>query len=73
MVLIEIAGLAICFPANLLANFVGSHCENPEDKDLLLPFASILFTFYPLIISLPEAHFKLIKYSVEQSLDEPIN
>ena len=34
-----------------------------EDKELFIPPTSVLFIFYPIIIALPEAHYKLINYS----------
>lgn len=64
MSLLEITGLVICIPANLLASTVGRYCSVGEDRDLLLPLSSVFFTFYPLVISLPEAHFKLINYTL---------
>jgi hypothetical protein len=52
------------------AVYAGSNTGTSDDRDCLLPITSIYFTFYPLIISLPEAHFKLIRYTMEQEADQ---
>ena len=61
MVLLEIGGVAVCFTLNLIFSHQG-HCWK-EDRDFFIPPAAILFTFYPLIVAIPEAHYKLINYS----------
>jgi|JI10StandDraft_1071094.scaffolds.fasta_scaffold55807_1 hypothetical protein len=33
------------------------------DKDILLPFSLMIFLFYPLLIYLPETHYKIIKFT----------
>ena len=63
-------GLALCLPANVLGVYVGANTGTSEDRDCLLPITSIYFTFYPLIISLPEAHFKLIRYTMDQEVNQ---
>lgn len=67
MVVLELGGLALCFVLNLLSSRKGHLWK--EDKELILPPASFLFTFYPIIIALPEAHYKLIKYSEQGGKD----
>lgn len=69
MLLLEIGGLAVCFALNLLLSRTGHKWK--EDRDFFIPPASILFTFYPLIIVIPEAHYKLINYSSQgETVDE---
>lgn len=53
MVLAEIAGLIISIPANFFASYLGCYCRIAEDRDMLLPLSAMIFTFYPLVISLP--------------------
>jgi hypothetical protein len=65
MLLLKLGGIALSFTLNLLFSHTGHHWT--EDPDFFLPPASILFTFYPLIIALPEAHYKLINYSTQST------
>jgi hypothetical protein len=76
MVLLELAGVAVCFVVNSLISRRGFSLKHSEEIDLLLPFTSIVFMFYPLIISLPEASYKLNNYSLSemtQESDSPID
>lgn len=76
MVLLELAGVAVCFVVNSLISRRGFSLKHSEEIDLLLPFTSIVFMFYPLIISLPEASYKLNNYSLSemtQESDQPID
>ena len=66
MVLLELGGLVACFGLNVVFSRIGHFWK--EDRDFFIPPAAILFTFYPLIIALPEAHYKLINYSLS---DDP--
>lgn len=69
MLLLEIGGLAVSFTLNLIVSQTGHHWK--EDRDFFIPPTSILFIFYPLIIALPEAHYKLINYSTQgENVDE---
>lgn len=49
---------AICIALNLIVSRVGYSSVLTGDKDILLPFSSMTFLFYPLLIYLPEAHYK---------------
>ena len=69
MVWVEALGLLGVIPANLAASFFGFRTRKSRDYDLILPLCSMAFTFYPLVISLPEAHFKLINYAAQQQSD----
>ena len=64
MIAIEILGLIGCGISGLLTYKAAKSCKDDENDDIFMPFTSIIFTFYPLIISLPEAHYKLMKYTI---------
>jgi len=67
MILLQLSGLAVSILANFLASHFGNKSKSSMEVDLLFPFTSLLFMFYPLIVSLPEAHYKLINYSMDDS------
>lgn len=66
MFLLGLIGLGISFISNLLASNSGYKNYHGGDKDLLLPMASLIFVFYPIVISLPEAHYKFINFHFEE-------
>ena len=66
MVWLEALGLGVVVPANLGASYLGFRARRAHERDLLLPLCAMAFTFYPLVISLPEAHFKLINYAAQR-------
>ena len=70
MVVVELSGVALCFGLNLLMSHKGHTYK--EDKELFLPPTSVIFLFYPIIIAIPEAHYKLMNYSLKDnsSIDE---
>lgn len=49
----------MCVLLNIGASRVGYANILTGDKDILLPFASMIFLFFPLLIYLPEAHYKV--------------
>lgn len=55
--------LTICFLVNILASRIGYSSIHSGDKDILLPFCLMIFLFYPLLIYLPETHYKVIAFS----------
>lgn len=57
-------GLAflICSLLNVLASKFGYSNISTGDKDILLPFCIMIFLFYPLLIYLPETHYKVITF-----------
>jgi len=61
MLLLEMGGVALCIGLNMLVSQKGHGMK--QDKELFIPPTSVLFIFYPIIIALPEAHYKLINYS----------
>lgn len=64
-------GFAICSGLNILTSRIGYNNIFSGDKDILLPFAAMIFLFYPLLIYLPEAHYKFIVYGHQRiSLSE---
>ena len=48
---------------NILSSRFGYSNIFSGDKDILLPFSLMIFLFYPLLIYLPETHYKMIKFS----------
>jgi hypothetical protein len=63
IMIIEIFGLAFSLFGNFISSSYGFKNTGSQDKDLLLPFSIFIFLFFPLLISLPEAHYKLVNYS----------
>jgi hypothetical protein len=55
-------GLLICIALNILSSRYGYSNIITGDKDILLPFSIMIFLFYPLLIYLPETHYKVITY-----------
>lgn len=39
------------------------------DKDILLPFSTMIFLFYPLLIYLPDTHHKVTIFGEPTSLN----
>ena len=69
MIAIELLGLLGCAFSSMLTFRAARHCKL-ENEDIFMPFTSILFTFYPLIVSLPEAHYKLMKYTIHNEFND---
>lgn len=68
---LQILGFIICATLNIFASKIGFKNIYSGDKDILLPFTMMLFLFYPLLIYLPEAHYKFIVYGNQRlSLSE---
>lgn len=55
--------LLICFLVNIVASRTGYSSIHSGDKDILLPFCLMIFMFYPLLIYLPETHYKVIMFN----------
>lgn len=55
------SGLAfiLCILLNIAVSRAGFSNIITGDKDILLPFSSMIFLFFPLLIYLPEAHYKI--------------
>ena len=64
MIALGILGLMGCGLSSFLTYKAARHCKDDENDDIFLPFSSVIFTFYPLIITLPEVHYKLMKYTI---------
>jgi hypothetical protein len=64
MVVLEIAGLLLSLGVGMLFNLRGHSLKT--DRELFVAPAALFFTFYPIIIALPEAHYKLINYSLTE-------
>lgn len=62
MWLITLIGCASCALLNILTSKIGYNSIFTGDKDILLPFSVMIFIFYPLLIYLPEAHYKFLTY-----------
>ncbi len=52
----------LCTIFNILASRFGYSNIRTGDKDILLPFSIMIFLFYPLLIYLPETHYKVVTY-----------
>ena len=47
---------------NSFASRFGYSNIHSGDKDILLPFSVMIFLFFPLLIYLPETHYKFIVF-----------
>lgn len=54
--------LVLCTGLNILSSRFGYSNIKTGDKDILLPFSIMIFLFYPLLIYLPETHYKVVTY-----------
>ena len=61
-------GLTLCILLNIGVSRAGYSNILTGDKDILLPFSSMIFLFFPLLIYLPEAHYKFTVYGDENPL-----
>ena len=55
-------GFLLCILLNILISRIGYSNILTGDKDIFLPFSAMTFLFFPLLIYLPEAHYKLTVY-----------
>ena len=62
MSVLAIGYLTICIFLNIATARLGHANIIHGDKDIFFPFSSMLFIFYPLLIYLPEAHYKIVIY-----------
>lgn len=59
---LELIGFGACAALNILTSKIGYNNIFSGDKDILLPFSIMIFLFYPLLIYLPEAHYKFLAF-----------
>lgn len=59
---LQIIGFSACAVLNTLTSKLGYNNIFSGDKDISLPFSAMIFLFYPLLIYLPEAHYKFIVF-----------
>lgn len=59
---LQLIGFSICATLNILTSRLGYSYIFSGDKDISLPFSAMIFLFYPLLIYLPEAHYKFIVF-----------
>ena len=62
MSVIAIGYFIICMFLNVGVARLGYINIVNGDKDIFFPFSCMLLLFYPLLIYLPEAHYKILIY-----------
>jgi hypothetical protein len=62
MSVLAIGYFAISIFLNIGASRLGHISVVSGDKDIFFPFSTMLFLFYPLLIYLPESHYKLTTF-----------
>ena len=66
MILLNAFYMILCSLASALSALFGFSNVTNGDRDILLPFSSMIFVFYSLLIYLPEAHFKTVKFQLRE-------
>lgn len=69
MSIVTLLYLIVCGIASFIAGKHGFTNLRTGDIDILLPFASSIFIFFALLIYLPEAHFKVVKFLLKDVVE----
>lgn len=62
MIFLPILGFSLIGSVNFYSFIKGYKNYTTGDKDILYPFSSFIFFFFPLLIYLPEVHYKLTNF-----------
>lgn len=65
---VDVIGLVLSCVTNLIVSSAGFRSIQSCDRDILMPFAIVIFLFYPMLISLPEAHYKFTNFGLSSQL-----
>jgi hypothetical protein len=66
MIILPLLGFTLIGSLNFYSFLKGFKNYLTGDKDILYPFSSFIFFFFPLLIYLPEAHYKITKFQEQQ-------
>jgi len=62
MIVLPLFGFALIGSINFYSFTKGYSNYPTADKDILYPFSAVIFFFFPLLIYLPEVHYKITNF-----------